>query len=79
MTCNKCGSEKLRGFSLATIFFLGFLISIWIPILGWMLAPILLIGGFVALFIPKRFIRCQECKNMMTVNKSTYKEFKALN
>lgn len=76
--CKKCGSNRITGIPVIAILFLSAGCFVWIPVIGWIGAPILLLAAIVLMVLPtgKRFVRCEDCKHSFDVDKSKYKEFK---
>lgn len=86
--CPECKSMNTVASSFSTnslsifiICVLGFSVSLWIPILGWICAPILLIMAFVALvsailgiFTKQYTFMCNDCKSKYKIDKSEYNE-----
>lgn len=87
ITCKKCKGNNIIPTAAAVTFGVMFLLTaglaIWIPILGWVVAPIAFILGiisFVVAMIPtgKQAIKCMDCHTPMWVDKKLYKQWKAL-
>lgn len=86
--CPECKSMNTVASSLSTnalgifvICLLSFSVSLWIPILGWIAAPIFLIMAFVALvsailgiFTKQYTFVCQDCKSKYKIDKSEYND-----
>lgn len=72
LPCPKCGSGNTKRASLWAVAlgsFVGGSCMIWIPIVGWILAPILFLvalGVGLAALVPgtRRFYFCGKCRNM---------------
>lgn len=78
ITCPKCGGNKMSPVPLWLVFLISGSCLLWIPIVGWVLAPIFLIAAAVMPLLPKGgiFIRCNDCKHTFPVKKDKYKEYK---
>lgn len=75
--CPNCGSNKVQVLPWKTAIFATAGCFAWIPVIGWIVSPILLLIWFISLFITgKKSMRCQECKHNFKVKKSTYKRYK---
>ncbi|WP_077623800.1 hypothetical protein [Sediminibacillus massiliensis] len=76
--CPKCGENKVSMMPIALIIFLSGGCFVWIPILGWIVAPILFLIAIIMWVIPtgKVFMRCESCKHGFSVPKSEYKQYK---
>jgi predicted RNA-binding Zn-ribbon protein involved in translation (DUF1610 family) len=76
--CEKCGSAKTQRIGAGTVFlasFIGAGCMMWIPVIGWILAPILLIIAVVAALsalLPSGRVvfQCQACKAWITRSKA---------
>lgn len=87
--CPKCGQQASIK-SLPSIFFSAGVIlwlaggcCLWIPILGWICAPITfilgiisLVIGIIAVIVGGAVIQCSHCNSTYNLTKSEYKEFK---
>lgn len=83
--CKKCGSNKVEETSLKMTLLVGgfitFSLGFWIPFIGWFLmipiGLIMMVMGFIALFIPKKdySMMCQDCKHITKVSKEERDEF----
>lgn len=86
--CPKCGqqalitttSSGLIGLGVITLLARGCLI--WIPVLGWVCAPVAFILGFafivlgiISAIIGGAKIECEHCKSKYKLTKSEYKDF----
>lgn len=83
--CKACGSNKIKLIGnlylllglilLASPFFL-----LWLPVIGWIMIPIVLIGGIIltiaSLFSKKYRVKCNACNNSFNVSKNDYTKFK---
>ena len=49
---------------------------IWVPVIGWIAAPILFLIALIMMFAKGKFMKCNECKHVFNVEKATYKEYK---
>ncbi|WP_411955111.1 hypothetical protein ACKXGF_04945 [Alkalibacillus sp. S2W] len=78
ITCNKCGSNKVDRLPLALTFLVIGACIVWIPVLGWFLAPILFLIALIIpiMFYKKVFMKCKDCKHIFDVKKDVYKEYK---
>lgn len=65
--CPRCGSSRVERQSLFLIGLVGFGCSFWIPIVGWVLAPVfavLAVIGLIRAIVSRRpLYRCKECNN----------------
>ncbi|WP_343004163.1 hypothetical protein [Clostridium sp. 2218st1_F5_2218SCRN_220325] len=86
--CSYCGATNtsvVKGGSgvRCILYFLGFSVSIWIPILGWILAPFLFIGALISFFhtiFEKKSYSffCNVCKrHFEQLDKDTYEQYKS--
>ena len=90
VTCSECNSKellvasKVKAFaSSGLIMFIISSVCIWIPILGWIIAPFTFIINFISfvvsilnIFIEKEYvISCKECGATFKVNKREYNEY----
>ena len=76
IVCKKCGSNKVNRVHVAIALFLSAGCFMWIPILGWICAPICLLLGLITMF-GRIVFKCEECKHNFAVNKNMYKEYKS--
>lgn len=86
ITCSKCGSNKLRkadssGTVAGMLLLFGFLI-VWIPIVGWILGTLLILGGLAVAILASipslnttKTMQCVECKNRFKVDKEVFKQW----
>lgn len=76
--CEKCGSNKVTKLPMFLILFASAGCMVWIPVIGWILAPLLFLAAIVWAVLPKGkvLMRCEECKHVTAVEKPKYKEFK---
>lgn len=84
--CPKCGKEAtltsraMISVSYAILSILGLSVSVWIPIFGWVCAPIFLIIAIVfsvrAITTGGAIIKCNHCNSEYILNKDEYKEYK---
>ena len=79
---NTTANNNMATSSFATIFicFLCFSISIWIPILGWIVAPTFALVGIgsliplvLSIFTKEYTFVCNDCTAKYKINKSEYK------
>ena len=86
--CPKCGQQAIITTTSSVLIGLGIIALlaggclIWIPILGWVCAPIAFILGFVFIIlgiisaiIGGAKIECEHCKSKYKLTKSEYKDF----
>lgn len=77
--CPKCGSSNTRRIGPGLMGFVSFLAGscmLWIPVIGWVLAPILFVAAvvfWISALLPsgKISFQCQACKQWFTVPKAT--------
>lgn len=74
--CTKCDSNKVQVVPMKVALFLTGGCLIWVPVIGWIAAPIAWIVMFVLMFTKGHLFRCAECKHAWNVDKGTYKEYK---
>jgi len=78
MNCPNCQSNKIKVVirAWAIVFWTGALIS-WIPIIGWLFGPLLMISSpFVYLMERgKRTVQCNECKTRFYIAKDEMHEW----
>ena len=74
--CTQCESNRVQVFPLVLAIFVSAGVLIWIPIIGWIGAPILFLLGIGLMFMKGKMFKCNECKHTFMVDKSTYKEYK---
>ncbi|WP_370225243.1 hypothetical protein [Cytobacillus sp.] len=76
--CKKCGSNRITRVPVILILFLSGSCFLWIPIIGWIAAPILFLLALLMAFLPsgKRIVKCEDCKHSFPVDNKVYKEFK---
>lgn len=76
--CEKCGSNNIKPMPLILGLFISAGCVMWIPILGWLLAPLLLAGMIAVMLIQLkvRLIQCQDCKHTFNVTAKKYKSYK---
>lgn len=88
VACGECGSRNtvvnsvsIAFTKLATLFLLSAGVLIWIPVVGWVSAPVaVLLSGvcyliaLIGMFTNKYAIVCNDCKSQFTVDKKEYKE-----
>lgn len=74
-------SLSINSLGMFAICLLSFGVALWIPVLGWICAPILLIMAFVCLvsaiigiFTKQYTFVCQDCKSKYKIDKSEYNE-----
>ena len=77
--CKKCNGYvvyKKNGIFTDTLaFFFAGGCMMWIPILGWIGAPICFIFALLMLFCPTHyFIQCKDCGAVETITKKEYEE-----
>ena len=77
--CKKCNGDvvyKKHGrFFYTTIFFLAGGCMMWIPILGWIGAPICFILALLALICPVcYYTECKDCGALENITKEEYEE-----
>lgn len=77
--CKKCDGDveycKMGRGSLSFIFFLTGGCMMWIPILGWIAAPICFILAILMLFVPTYYYtKCVRCGNVVGITKEEYEE-----
>ena len=75
--CTNCESNKVQVTSVAVIMFGIGGTLLWIPIVGWVLAPFFLLFGLIAGLSKGKKFKCKECNHMFTVDNETYKAYKA--
>lgn len=86
--CPKCGQQALMTTTSSTLIGLGIMLLLtggcfmWIPVLGWVCAPVAFILGFVFIIlgiisaiIGGAKIECEHCKSKYKLTKSEYKDF----
>lgn len=77
--CRKCNGDveycKMGRGSYSLIFVLVGGCMMWIPILGWIGAPICFILAILMLFTPTHyFVRCVRCGEVTNITKEEYEE-----
>lgn len=77
--CRKCNGDveycKMGRGSLSLIFFLTGGCMMWIPILGWIAAPICFISAILMLLVPTcYYTKCVRCDNIEGITKEEYEE-----
>lgn len=77
--CKKCNGDvqycKMGKGSYSLIFLLTGGCMMWIPILGWIAAPICFILAILMLFVPTcYFVKCLSCGNIECITKKEYEE-----
>lgn len=75
IVCKKCGSNKVNKVPLGLQLFATAGCLMWIPIIGWVLAPIVFLISLLTPF-GKIVFKCEECKHQFPVDKETYKQYK---
>ena len=79
LTCKKCNGDMVynktsRGTRFIVLFAMAG-ISMWIPIIGWVAAPILLICAFLSLLGGTTYTAtCKDCKTVVVLTKEEYEE-----
>ena len=78
-TCKKCGGEMIydkdRRFYYTIMFLLAGGCMMWIPILGWLGAPICFIIALLYLVCPVRYYtECKDCGAIEMLTKKEYEE-----
>nr|DAU12475.1 MAG TPA: zinc-ribbon family protein [Caudoviricetes sp.] len=77
--CKKCNGDveycKMGRGSYSFIFFLIGGCMMWIPIIGWIGAPICFILAILMLLVPTHyFVRCVRCGEVTNITKEEYEE-----
>lgn len=77
--CKKCNGDveycKMSRGSYSFIFFLIGGCMMWIPIIGWIGAPICFILAILMLLVPTHyFVRCVRCGEVVNITKKEYEE-----
>ena len=77
--CKKCNGDvvykKYARFTYTLAFFFAGGCMMWIPILGWIGAPICFIFALLMLFCPTHyFIQCKDCGALENITKEEYEE-----
>jgi transcription elongation factor Elf1 len=76
--CPKCGSNKVKVNPFLKYTLIAAVILIWIPLLGWIVGPMLLIIALAAWIIKKvkkiQTMKCKDCKQQFTVDHGIYKQ-----
>ena len=87
ITCKSCGSNKITlvgniYYIIASASFLSIFFLLWLPIIGWIAIPIVLIISIVSLIIgfasKKSRVKCAACNNCFNISKVNYKKLKNL-
>ena len=80
--CSNCGGTKLKyeenmgGVKGFILYLLAFGVLIWIPILGWIAAPVCLAYGINALTKPTTYTAiCKDCGKKEEVDKEHYQRY----
>jgi transcription elongation factor Elf1 len=78
--CPKCGSSKVGVNPFLKILLISAVLLAWIPILGWVVSPLLLIIGLAFWLVKKvkkiQTMKCKECKHQFTIDQGVYMEYK---
>ena len=90
VSCPKCEQEAIMTTvsaqiaSFAIICLLSFGVSVWIPIVGWVCAPILFLMGIKLLIVSlivkiqgSATIVCKKCNSKFKITKEEYKKMKS--
>ena len=77
--CKKCNGEMIYDkhgrFYYTTIFLLVGGCMMWIPFIGWLVAPICFIIALLMLFCPPHyFVKCKDCGEVVNITKEEYEE-----
>lgn len=77
--CKKCNGDvvycKMGRGSYSFIFFLIGGCMMWIPIIGWIGAPICFILAILMLLVPTHyFVKCVRCGEVVNITKEEYEE-----
>lgn len=77
--CKKCNGDveycKMGRGSYSFIFFLIGGCMMWIPIIGWIGAPICFILAILMLLVPTHyFVKCVRCAEVVNITKEEYEE-----
>lgn len=77
--CKKCNGDveycKMGRGSYSFIFFLIGGCMMWIPIIGWIGAPICFILAILMLLVPTHyFVKCVRCGEVVSITKEEYEE-----
>lgn len=77
--CKKCNGDveycKMARGSYSFIFFLIGGCMMWIPIIGWIGAPICFILAILMLLVPTHyFVKCVRCGEVVNITKEEYEE-----
>lgn len=75
ISCPRCDSNKVAPNRVITVLFVVSILILIIPIAGWIISPVMLTIATILYFRPKRYVKCQECKNEFKVSKEKYIEF----
>lgn len=78
VTCPQCGSSKIKVNKIFLYILIAALIISFIPIIGWIAAPIMLIVAFVGWWIKRskkiQTMKCAECKKPFQISVDDYKQ-----
>lgn len=81
ISCPKCRSNKVRVNPFLKYILIAAVLFIWIPVLGWITGPFLLIVALAAWIVKKykkiQTMKCQECKHPFTVDWNKFNKYKA--
>lgn len=90
VSCPKCEQEAIMTtvsaqiLSVAIIFLLSFGVAVWVPIVGWICAPIMMLIGIILLIVSliakiqgSATIVCKECNSKFKITKEEYKKMKS--
>lgn len=76
-TCKKCGGKVIYKKFSKFIYSFGYLmmcgLCMWIPIFGWILAPIFFLASIILLFFPRMYVgTCKDCGEVVFLTKKEY-------
>ena len=74
--CNKCGGNKVDPAHAGTTSFLTGSCLLWIPVIGWILAPFFFLYGVLSGATKNVMYKCKDCKHHFNVDKETHKKYK---
>lgn len=81
IVCERCESKAVSKLPVVAVMLITASIMVWIPILGWIAAPIALLCAFVLMLSPKakRMFKCHNCDHTFKVSNKVYKDWKGEN
>ena len=79
LTCKKCNGDMVYNKTSRGTRFICLLatagIMMWIPVIGWIGAPICFIFAFLSLLLPTTYTAtCKDCKTVVAITKEQYEE-----